>query len=1354
MQTRSSENRVSFFRSMQTTLLGCFFVLSLIPMTIVGIRDYQIADNALRQEAENKLEAVLKLKQNALGRLFRTWRTDILASGRSTVPDDFADLCIAFRSMEPEELRRLYLGKADLAMAGDGSAYSAIHEAIHRFYTPYLKVRGYGDVLLVNPEGNVVYSARKTGVFGSNLVSGPFRDTNLAVLCRQLRAKPAGEPLMADAGFFEGEVALFVGAAVYRGDVSIGSVVFRVPFSRINQIMLERKGMGRSGETYLVGPDKRMRSDSFNDPDGRSVRASFEGTVAANGVDTRATRNALAGKRETAVVRDYRGIDVMSASAPLKVENLTWAIMAEVDLAEALDTALGLRKDLAGFLAVTGMLVVLVALLVARWMVNPIRQVTEWAQRVGTGDLTVVEIGAPRNEIGLLTDSFKDAVASLKGSREERERQDWLKTGQASLDDVMRGDYGLAELARNIVTFVARYVHAQVGALYVADDEGAYRLTAGYAFTVRKNLASRFRPGEGLVGQAALEKQPILLTQVPEDYVAVTSGLGEMRPRHLLAVPMVYNKATVGVCELGKLEEFTGIEMAWLETLSERLGIVVSTVKARAELKKVLEVTQLQARDLAAQQEELRATNEELEEQTRQLQASEEELKSQQEELQVTNEELEEKTQALEEQKQQVDEKNTVLKSIQRDLEKKARELAVSSQYKSEFLANMSHELRTPLNSLLILAQDLTGNKKGNLSPEQVESAAIIHSSGVSLLNLINDILDLSKIEAGMMELSVESVRLADITDAIRTGFRPLLEGKGLAFETRVDERLPEAIVTDRQRLHQILTNLVANALKFTEKGTISVSIERPGPQDLSRENLEPEASIAISVTDTGIGIPPEKQTSIFEAFQQGDGSVSRRYGGTGLGLSICRELARLLGGEIRLKSRPGAGSTFTLNLPEAFAADAPGTEQKAPPPVDIPPPSGPAMARILPPVPGIADDRESIGPSDRTILVVEDDLNFSRILYRMCHEQGYRCIHAADGTEGIALAGSYRPDAVILDLHLPGVEGWGVLESLKRDPNTRHIPVHIMSVEKETIDAYRKGAMGYLTKPVSEQSLQEAFDRIKTNLERKLKRLLIVEDDTVSRKTLVNLIGNGDVTTTAVGTGQEALAEMGRETYDCVILDLNLPDMSGFEVLDRMEKNPQDAVPPIIVYTGRDLSREEEYRLQQHASSIIVKGVRSHERLLDETALFLHRVIDNLPDQKKRMISRLYEENTAFEGKKVLVVDDDMRNVFALSKVLEDRGVTVFRAADGEKAMNWLDQEPDMHLVLMDVMMPVMDGYETIRRIRQKEGFRTLPIIAVTAKAMKHDRDRCMEAGANDYLPKPVDIDRLLSLMRVWLYK
>jgi PAS domain S-box-containing protein len=739
-----------------------------------------------------------------------------------------------------------------------------------------------------------------------------------------------------------------------------------------------------------------------------------------------------------------------------------------------------------------------------------------------------------------------------------------------------------------------------------------------------------------------------------------------------------------------------------------------------------------QGEELQTQQEELKHMNEELEEQAQNL-------KQQQEELQITNEELEEQTQSLEA-------KNLEVEASKQNIEQKTKQLEISSKYKSEFLANMSHELRTPLNSLLILSKDLSENRNKNLEPIQVESAEIIYKSGCDLLVLINEVLDLSKIEAGKMSLTVEPLSLRNFANELIREFKHHADQKGLKLNAKLDKDLPEFIQTDSQRLNQILKNLLSNAIKFTEKGSVSIHIDR-----------NTESTIIISVSDTGIGIQDEKQMDVFEAFQQAEGGTSRKYGGTGLGLSISRELAKLLGGEIKLTSKLNEGSVFSLIVPLKIEQEQESGNSNTPvnyrdKNIDLKPRLSNEIEFLN--YPSIKDDRETIGTDDKTVLIIEDDLKFAKIILKQANKKGFKCLSAASGEDGLALALEHKPQAIILDMLLPGINGHTVLLALKANPSLRHIPVHIISAKEPSLEPIREGAVEYLMKPVAKDDLEEAFNRIENFVSRKIKNLLIIEDDENSRKAMRILIGNGDVKCYEAATGSEALAQYKKHHFDCIILDIGLPDMSGFDLIHKLEQLKDHNLPPVIVYTGRELTKEENNELEKYAESIIIKGVKSEERLLDETALFLHRTISNLPKSKREIISNLYDKEAAFHSKKILLVDDDMRNLFALSKILKERGMEVFKAENGINALEMLNIHPDVDLVLMDIMMPEMDGYEAMKRIRSQVKFKNLPVIALTAKAMKDDKQKCIDAGANDYITKPIDAERLLSLMRVWLSK
>lgn len=936
------------------------------------------------------------------------------------------------------------------------------------------------------------------------------------------------------------------------------------------------------------------------------------------------------------------------------------------------------------------------------------------------------------------------------------------KEALAELSGRMSGDQEIKALCTNIITYLCGRLQAPTGLMYITDETGAMTLNSAHAHRLREDRSYTYRPGEGLVGQAALSKKPFILEDVPESYLAIESGLGAMPPQVVYLKPILHNDRVIALLELGFLKKPNNVQANLLETVNESIAAAVLSARSREIQKQMLKESQEMTEELQRQQEELQTTNEEMEEQTQMLTASENRLKEQQEELQAANEELEEKTEYLEQNKKQIEEKNTALMQLGRNLEKKAEDLAIAGKYKSEFLANMSHELRTPLNSLLLLSRMLADNKKGNLLDDQVDSARIIYNSGNDLLALINEILDLSKIEAGKMQLSMADIPLTDLKGVLEMNFGELARENNLSLDISISDSAPDTIVTDQLRILQVLKNFIANAFKFTETGGITVKFYRPDDTTVHflRSDLTPENTLGIDVTDTGIGIPEEKQKIIFDAFQQVEGGSSRKYGGTGLGLSISRELANLLGGEIMLTSRKNEGSTFTLYLP---INGIPSTDSGSPSRPDkrdrkqLDTPAG-KVQRISSPREFLEnsphDDRDHLHPDDRVILIIEDDADFAGTLLKFCREKGFKGIVAPSGEEGLKLADIFRINAIILDIHLPGMDGWAVLDTLKENPATRHIPVHFMSADDPVPEAFTKGAVGYLTKPVASVELESVMTGLESIISKGMKELLLVEDNDNQRHAVAKLISDSDVAIREVATGEDAIKALLEKPYDCMILDLGLPDMSGFDLLKKMEKENRVNLPPVVVYTGRELTKNEETELRRYSESIIIKGARSEERLLDETSLFLHRVVKKMPEEKRKIITALHDPDKALQDRTILIVDDDMRNVFALSRVLIAKGAVTLKAENGIKALEVLDERPDVDLVLMDIMMPVMDGYETMRKIRAENRFDRLPIIALTAKAMQRDKEECIAAGASDYLAKPVEIGRLLSMMRVWLYR
>jgi HAMP domain-containing protein/CheY-like chemotaxis protein/signal transduction histidine kinase len=1000
-------------------------------------------------------------------------------------------------------------------------------------------------------------------------------------------------------------------------------------------------------------------------------------------------------------------------------------------------------------------------------LTNQVRAIAEVSTAVTKGDLTRSITVEAQGEVAALKDNINEMILNLKDTTQKNTEQDWLKTNLARFTRMLQGQRDMKTVAKMVLSELAPLVNAQQGVFYVNQSdngEPVMRLLGGYAYSKRKNLANEFHAGEGLIGQCTLERERILVTNVPNNYVHVSSGLGEAPPNNIVVLPVLFEGEAKAVIELSTFHSFSDTHLTFLDQLTESIGIVLNTIEANTRTEDLLQQSQSLAAELQSQQDELKKTNEQLEQQAESLRESEDLLKSQQEELQQTNEELQEKAELLARQKAEVEAKNREVEEARWEMEEKAEQLALTSKYKSEFLANMSHELRTPLNSMLILSRQLAENSDDNLSEKQVQFAETIHSSGSDLLSLINDILDLSKIESGMMGIEVSDVSIDDITAQLERSFHQLAQDKDLGFFIERGADLGPTVLTDDKRLQQILMNLLSNAFKFTERGNVVLKIApAKSSEKFELESLNrADEVIAFAVHDTGIGIPSEKQRIIFEAFQQADGTTNRKYGGTGLGLSISREIARLLGGEIRVSSVPGEGSTFTLYLPRTYeaarnpAAPANKSSRRGLKAIEAAWTPAETFDNELALLSGessvIADDRNEIEEGDRVVLIVEDDINFARILLDLTREKGFKGLVATTGSMALALAHKYTPAAITLDIRLPDRDGWTVLDRLKHDARTKHIPVHIITVEEQRRRALRQGAYAHLQKPVKTEDLAVTFDNIASFVERGARKLLIVEDDDVQRMSVVELIGNGDVNTTAVATGQEALSKLQSEKFDCMVLDLKLPDMTGFELIEKLETNGRSNLP-IIVYTGKELTRKEELRLRRVATSIIIKQADSPERLLAETALFLHRVEANLPEPKRRMIEKLSRKDPMLADRKVLIVDDDVRNIFALTSALEAHSMKVVHAENGQEGINLLQATPDIEAVLMDIMMPEMDGYEAISAIRKMDEFRHLPIIALTAKAMKADRDHCLEVGASDYISKPLDLDQLVSLLRVWLY-
>ena len=1359
----------------RTRLLFWFLLLAGGPASIIGYFAYRRSMDALEREASTGLVAVAKTRADHINDYFNEKKRDL-----------------ALLSWDPQVAGAL--ARVNEVIEQDGLLSTEHLRAVAKirpFFRKYLDAHGLYDFFLISPRGAVVFSIANENDFGTNLRTGKYRDTQLARAYRD--AVGLLSTGVSDFRYYapSGAPAAFLVAPVLSGGKLQGAVAMQIDTKWLHQLVSNYSGLGVTGEIVLashVGNAAVVMTPLRHDP-----RAAFRRKVVMG--DTRAlpVQNALRGGKGNGIYQDYRGVRVLAAWRYLP--HLRMGMVVKKDASEAFASATRVARWslVGGILTLLGALVVVLVL--ANSISRPITELTETTRAMAAGDLDRMADVSARDEIGDLARGFNsmiqtfrdvEAVAeavsrgdleqqvalkseqdtlglsinrmteTLQALTEQNEHDRWLKTGQADLSGRMQGQLAQSELCGRVVTHLVQYLGAQAGAMYVADAEGTLRLQGSHVHGGEELLAPSFLLGEGLVGRVAESGKPVFLSKVPDDYFHIRSGLGGAPPRTLALYPLVHDDQIQGVLELGSFTSLTDEDRELLHKVSQSVAVALHTAKSRGMMQALLVETRDKSEELQYQSEQLRAANEELEEQTRALRSSEEELQSQQAELQATNEELEEKSEFLGRQKAEIEQTNRDLNRAKLDLEQKAQELELSSRYKSEFLANMSHELRTPLNSLLILAQVLADNEDGNLTDQQVEAASVIRTSGRDLLNLINDILDLSKVEAGMLDLRIEPVLLHDLARSLRQQFSPLAKQKGVSLEVDTAPDLPGRIVTDGQRLEQILRNLLANALKFTDAGTVELRIHVPRPGTALRDpGLKPETCVAFAVHDTGPGVTEDKQQIIFEAFRQADGSTMRSHGGTGLGLAISRELSHILGGEIHLDSSPGEGSVFTLYMPRRRRTTTrrprrtltPLRANEAVPAV--------VEAQLDPPPPKyVPDDRDQIQDGDRTLLIIEDDVVQARELMDLARDRGYRCLSAGDGGSGLHLAHSFTPTAIVLDMGLPDTDGLSVLAALKEDDATRDIPVQILSALEPSPEPLEMGAMGYLAKPASVEQFDDLFEKLGRASRRAVKRVLLLEDEELVRSSVTRLIQSRGVEVSSTGSGQEGFEMLRDGDHDFLILDLQLEDMTGFELLRKIEADEAMDMPPLVVYTGRELSREEHQDLSRFTSSIVIKGADSAVRLLEETTMFLHSVESTLTEDRRQPVRMLHDPEQVLKGRKVLLVDDDMRNTFALSSVLQKHGLKVLMADNGEVCLEKLAAEPDVDLVIMDIMMPVMDGLEAMRRVRQQQQFVGLPILALTAKAMPDDRAKCLQAGASDYLTKPVDMDKLLSMMRVWLYQ
>ncbi|MGB3225503.1 MAG: response regulator [Desulforhopalus sp.] len=1356
--------------SIRIKLVAACIVIGIVPLMVAGSYGNWLVTNSLIEKSFDKLMTIQSLRKNQVEASFKRFFDDLETLSTSQRLRNMIDDLEGYR-------RQINVPSSTPFLVQSGQ-YRTIVDKYRSSYLEYLNTYGYHDMKVISSlSGHVLFSVAEERDLGANLIYGRYKDSSLAAVWREV--VNTGKIAVVDFTSYEpsnGMQSLFIGSPIYNNTGMLESiVVLQLGPSFINAIMNGREGMGETGESYLVR--WFMATEKFE----------FRSNVQTMGEGKYNIGYKMAGipqywmdavnanfEKGSGLYLDSETREVLVAYDSLDIPGIEWYQISKIHKQEIIAP---LRQLLSKALPLTFVLCLFIigcAWIFSRRIVRPVIADVEFAKAISEGNLDASIDLQQKDELGVLAMTLNEMAVNLRET-------DWLKRGKEGLDTQLRGEADLEIMGSKFISFIVSHMDGQIGAFYLFQDN-MLELVATHAFTDRNGNFNRFHLGEGLVGQATLERRLIVFSNVKDVTPEYNYGIDQQPPDHFMVAPFVLDGKIIGAFLIGSFQPFSLLHRKFVEQNLESVAILIDMARSRQTIEELYEQAQgqqdellvvnkgLEAQtralkkseaELQSQQEELRVTNEELEERTEALQKSQAELQAQQEELRVTNEDLQERTDTLEKQKAALRQKTSELIKTRKEVEKKAEELERGSKYKSEFLANMSHELRTPLNSILILSQILAANKPNNLDEKQIESAKAINSSGSELLTLINEILDLSKVEAGKIELYYEEVEISRIVADVKRLFKDIADEKKLVFDMSFEDNLPKTIYTDGQRVQQILRNLLTNAFKFTHSGKVSLTVSRPLPTSSIPQD-EAQKMIAFAVKDEGIGIPLKQQEEIFKAFQQADGSTSRTYGGTGLGLSISKELTRLLGGTIYLESSEGHGSTFTFVLPQnAIGKTNEGKNERQF--IDVY--DQPELAESQLPGTVTEQDKENsliriandgsdrFDPNDKVLLIIEDDKKSARIISDCAKEHGFRYILAESGEKGLHYADYYRPSAIILDIGLPGIDGWEVMARLKENPGLRHIPVHFISAAEGIQEAMQLGAVGFLSKPITLESAQAAFSKIKSIITKQVSRLLVVEDDKVQAESIKQLVGSGDVVTTIVSTGKKALEELETDEYDCMILDLGLEDMTGFDLLDILRSREHGITVPVIVYTGRDLVREEEEKLRKYTESIIVKGVKSPERLLEESAIFLHRVEANLPEHQIEKLRRVHPKDGVFLGKTILVVDDDMRNVFALTNLLEDKGVKIIVARDGFESLEKLALHREINLVLMDIMMPKMDGFVAMSRIREQPVHKDLPIIALTAKAMKGDRSKCIEAGANDYLAKPVNTDKLLSILKVWLY-
>ncbi|WP_281645069.1 response regulator [Parendozoicomonas sp. Alg238-R29] len=1374
------------------TLFSWFLMLSLLPLSIVGMIEYNNARVNILESRHEELSTVNLMLNRQISDYFDDIVVNVhFRSGKAV------DFLSDFRKLTSEQ----NLSAKEFL---DSEGYYQLIDTYSVEFIDLMRFYDYSDVLVGDAEGNIVYSVGRYSDFGENIFTGPLSETVFSKTVREAIAQDdrlySDQEIYPPAG--DEKVSFFVLPLVDDRENTIGFIAAQI-WARddVSFILNQSIGMSNHVKAYVVGEDKRIRffpegknfpeaplylepvnewKTHFNE-NGEYVPGHgddrFDADVHVYDEDIHDEYGGIDHELEEAeldpdshsdthisVYRNNENIKVMGVSRNVVVAGVNMLLITEMDYEMAMAPATDFRSQLLFVLGVTSFLVLLIAGVITRRIVNPIRKITQWVNEVASGNFVDGEVLQQKNEIGELSKSFQVMTERLRKVSADNEERNWHQEGVAKLNETLRGEQAISDLCRNIITCLCRYLDIPMGAMYLLVDERRLQMMGSFALTTRKRAGNDFSLGEGIPGQAALERQALTIT-VPDDYFSIESGLGSHLPDRVYAVPVIYEGKVMAVLEFALQGPLSERSQMFVDASMESLAISMNSSQTRERVQELLHQTTQQTESLQKQQEDLRTANEELEHQTKILQESEEELKSQSDELQRANAELEETSESLFHQKEEIEAKNKEIEDSRKILEQRAQEMEMVSKYKSEFLANMSHELRTPLNSMLILAKMLADNVDGNLDSDEQESAQVIHKVGHDLLNLINDILDLSKVEAGKLSVHMEHVSLDSILESMNNQFKPLAKERKLYFEINRKMNTEVNLQTDSQRVMQILKNLLSNGFKFTEEGGIKLHVEQlPAGSGFKSEALCKHGAISLAVEDSGIGIPKEKQDAIFEAFQQADGSTSRKYGGTGLGLSIAREMSRLLGGEMRITSEEGKGATFSLLLPAQLEAlssqDAQVHEFTSEVAYKVPEHSE-ATASAEPKAeieavqeevkdePQEADDDRYDLNGERPVLVVEDDSEFAWVIYRLAKMNGAACLVTGTGKEAIELSLKYHPRAVILDLGLPDMDGKDVLKELKEQKCTEDIPVHVISGRDEDSALRAMGAVDYLIKPVSTQQLTKMFGELRKTA--KFEKILLVDPDPdVSKQVNTFIAGQCEVITAE--TAAEAREQIKNNSFTSIILELDLPDETGDALLESLHQEYGENLPPVIINTSETLDRERYTVLGGESDTMVVKGeVSSQDRLKDEVSLFLNSVSKPVVKHKKPAAKPVTGDEQ-LKGCKLLLVDDDLRNTFALSKALQRFEMDITIADNGELALEQLENNPDVEVVLMDIMMPVMDGYEATKKIREQERFKNLPVIALTAKAMADDKDKCIQAGASDYLTKPVDIDKLVSMIKVWL--